>query len=246
MNPRAARKAAILRARNLLRRSGWDIIRWTGLQHPLGQRMRLFRHHGVTIVLDVGANEGQHGHELRLARYKGRIVSFEPMAVPFARLTSAARSDPRWDAVQLALGQTNKQIEINVSANSVSSSLLPILSASLEAAATSSFVGKETVSMRRLDGIFDECVQAGEVAFLKLDVQGYELHALAGAIGVMDRIAGFQAEMSLVSLYEGAPLWTDIVSFANRHGFSLMGLEPGFADPTTGRLLQMDGIFFRE
>ncbi len=246
MNLRDARQTVVVRARNRLRGAGWDIIRWTGLQHPLGQRMRLFRHYGVSVVLDVGANEGQHGHELRLARYDGRIVSFEPMAAPFAVLATAARSDPGWDAIRLALGETDTEIEINVSRNSVSSSILPILPASVEAAAMTSFVREETVAMRRLDGIFDRYVRAGEVTFLKLDVQGYELHALAGATDVMDRIAGIQAEMSLVPLYEGAPLWTDIVAWAKEHGFALMGLEPGFAHPSSGRLLQVDGIFFRE
>ena len=120
MNSMGARRAVIARARNLLRGRGWDIIRWTGLQHPLGQRMRLLRHYGVTVVLDVGANEGQYGRELRLAGYKGRIVSFEPMAAPFAKLATAARSDPGWDVVQLALGEANAETEINVSRNSVS------------------------------------------------------------------------------------------------------------------------------
>ena len=232
-------------ARNLLRGRGWDVVRWTGLQHPLGQRMRMLRHHGVNVVLDVGANEGQYGKELRLARYRGRIVSFEPLAAPFARLEEAARKDPAWDAVRLALGDADGEATINVSANSVSSSFLPVLPAHTEAAAGSAIAGVESVAVRRLDGVFDHYVRPGEVAFLKLDVQGYELRALAGAAGVIDRITGIQAEMSLVPLYEGAPLLTDILAWAAEHGFSLVGLEPGFADPTTGRLMQADGIFFR-
>jgi FkbM family methyltransferase len=246
MNPMGARRAVIAQARDLLRGRGWDIIRWTGLQHPLGQRMRLLRHYGVTVVLDVGANEGQYGRELRLARYRGRIVSFEPMATPFARLELSARSDPNWDVVQLALGEAEMDTKINVSRNSVSSSLLPILPAHVNAAACSSFVGRESITVRRLDCVFDEYVEPGEVSFLKVDVQGYEAHVLAGSTGVVDRIAGIQAEMSLVPLYEGAPLWTEIVAWATDHGFLLMGLEPGFAHPATGQLLQVDGIFFRE
>jgi FkbM family methyltransferase len=54
---------------------------------------------------------------------------------------------------------------------------------------TPPFVGEETIAMHRLDGVFDQYVRAGEVAFLKLDVQGYELHVLAGATGVTHRIA---------------------------------------------------------
>ena len=241
-----ARRAAIARTRELARGRGWDLIRWTGLQHPLGQRMRLLRHYGVTVVLDVGANEGQYGRELRLARYNGRIVSFEPIAAPYSKLISAARSDPLWETVQVALGEADTDAAIHVSANSTSSSLLTVLPASVEAAAFTSTVREEPIIVRRLDSVFGEFVRTGEVPFLKLDVQGYELHALNGTTGVIDRVAGIQAEMSLVPLYEGAPLWTDIVAWASERGFSLMTLEPGFAHPITGRLLQFDGVFFRE
>jgi FkbM family methyltransferase len=161
------------------------------------------------------------------------------------RLEAAARSDPKWDAVRLALGDSDTEATINVSVNSVSSSLLPVLPASTGAAAGSAFAGVESIAVRRLDGMLDQYVQTGDVTFLKLDVQGYELHALTGAAGVMGRITGIQAEMSLVPLYEGAPLFTDIVAWAEEHGFALMGLEPGFADPATGRLLQAAGYFFR-
>ena len=39
--------------------------------------------------------------------------------------------------------------------------------------------------------------------FLKIDAQGYEAEVLAGAAGLLERLAGIQLEMSLVPLYEG-------------------------------------------
>jgi len=50
--------------------------------------------------------------------------------------------------------------------------------------------------------------------------------------------------MSIVELYEGSPLYLEMTSYLNNLGFQLFSLENGFTDPKTGRLLQVDGIFF--
>jgi FkbM family methyltransferase len=232
--------------RRFLRSKGWDVIRWTGFKHPLGKRMRLLRHYGITTVLDVGANEGQYARELRLARYRGRIVSFEPMEEVYARLAAAAKADPSWEAVQLALGNEDENAKMHVSGNSISSSLLPMLPAHEEAAENASYVGFTPITVRRLDEVFDRYVRPDDKTYLKIDVQGYEMHVLEGATGILDRISGLQIELSLVPLYEGGPLYGDVIAWANARGFALMGIEPGFGHPASGRLLQFDGVFYRE
>ena len=168
------------------------------------------------------------------------------MDEPFAQLSAAARSDRQWDAVHLALGDADTTANVSIAANSVSSSFLPQTAAHMDAAINSAVVASAPTTIRRLDGVFDEYVHPGDVNFLKLDVQGYEMRILEGATGVMDRIVGLQVELSLVPMYEGGPLFGEVVEWAAIHGFALMGLEPGFRHPKTGRLLQVDGVFFRE
>ena len=46
-------------------------------------------------------------------------------------------------------------------------------------------------------------------------------------------------------LYAGAATLVDLVRAAESRGFTLMGVEPGFGDPQSGQLLQLDGLFFR-
>lgn len=41
-------------------------------------------------------------------------------------------------------------------------------------------------------------------------------------------------------------LFREALDLVESFGFTLMGLIPGFADPRDGRMLQADGIFFRE
>jgi hypothetical protein len=79
-----------------------------------------------------------------------------------------------------------------------------------------------------------------------LDVQGYESRILEAARAVLGNMTGVQLEMSLAQLYESEALFPEMLDFMGREGFVLMGVEPGLSDPVSGRLLQMDGIFFRD
>src|SRR5476649_785985 len=51
---------------------------------------------GIDLVLDIGANEGQFGQQLRRCGYGGRIVSFEPVEDVHATLSAAASGDRLW------------------------------------------------------------------------------------------------------------------------------------------------------
>lgn len=80
---------------------------------------------------------------------------------------------------------------------------------------------------------------------MKLDVQGFELEVLRGAVRTLEQIEVLEAELSLVPLYDGAPLFGDVVRYLDERNFGLLGREPGFADPRTGALLQVDGLLAR-
>src|ERR1700757_1421030 len=117
----------------------------------------LFSQLPIDLVLDVGANTGQFVHQCRAAGYKGDILSFEPSAAAHAALLRSAASDPQWTvADRMALGASTGQVEINIAANSFSSSILPMLDSHLSAAPNSAYVLKEKVPLRRLDDIVNE------------------------------------------------------------------------------------------
>ena len=60
-------------------------------------------------VLDVGANEGQYGQQLRDIGYAGWIVSFEPVADVFQSLARVAAGDSRWLTFPLAVGSMSSR-----------------------------------------------------------------------------------------------------------------------------------------
>jgi FkbM family methyltransferase len=229
-----------------LRRFGYELHPYDPEPAPLAedmQRAKLLTSERVDLLLDVGANEGQYAVRMRRAGYAGRIISFEPLSAAFAGLERRAAADPLWEARRLALSDADGTAEIHVAGNSTSSSLLDMGERHLASAPESAYVGSEQIQTARLDTLWDEL--GGERAFLKLDVQGFELHVLRGATRALGELHGVQAELALAHLYEGDSPWRTVVDHLADLGFELAGVEPGFGDPDSGRMLQFDGVFLR-
>lgn len=246
---RATFEARRRRARQLVHdfiaRAGVDVVPMLSIRHSIGRRMKLLRSLGVEMVVDVGANGGQFGKELRDSGYRGQILSVEPLSTAYARLRSRAEADGRWQTVRCAVGASEGRATLHIAANSASSSILEMLPKHVRTAPASQFVGTEDVSVRRLDAIISEFVDGPVRTYLKVDVQGLELAVLAGAGDWMHSFVALQLEMSLAPLYANAPTAMEVDTYVRAAGYELAGVEPGFADPVSGRLLQLDGIYVR-
>jgi FkbM family methyltransferase len=201
----------------------------------------------IDVVLDAGANSGQYATGLRHSEFGGRIVSFEPLSGPFARLAQSASADPLWDCRHYALGDVDGTISMNVAGNAgASSSILPMLQSHQDAFPRANYVGTEDVEIRRLDAVAPEVLRQDDVAFLKIDVQGFEKQVIAGgATTINQRCVGIQIELSFAALYDGDMLIQEALDLVDSLGFVLAGLAPGFIDVRNGRVLQADGVFFR-
>ena len=232
--------------RKLLWKAGYDVSRFEAGSHAVARRRRLLQAHRIGVVLDVGANDGQYGEELRTEHgFRGHIRSFEPVAAPFRQLEARASRDPRWEVFDFALGDAQGVETMNVAGNSYSSSLLEMLPAHEAAAPESKYVSTEEIRIETLDSIFDAVCPSGERVYLKVDTQGFEGRVLEGARQSLSRIELVQLEMPLTPLYEGESSFIDLHRGMLDEGYALVGLETGFNDPATGRVLQVDGIFHR-
>jgi FkbM family methyltransferase len=203
-------------------------------------------HFRITCVLDVGANVGQYGARLREWDYPGRIVSFEPQAAAHAALARRAAADPAWQvAPRIALGNRAGQIELEVSAESDMSSVLPQNALLRRVSPSSAVVRKETVPLGRLDDVAGSYLAPDDRVFLKVDTQGYETQVLAGAGGLLERLAGIQLELSLVPLYEGERAFRAMLDDLAALGFEPYLFLPGYFERKLARQLQVDGVFMR-
>ena len=207
--------------------------------------MALLRRHRIDVLFDVGANAGQYASTMRALGFEGRIVSFEPSSEAYSLLAEAARRDPGWETVQCALGERSGSATLHISRNSQSSSLLPMLPSHLAADPASAYVTDETVELATLAQQIDDHLRPSERLFVKIDTQGSELEVLRGAGEHLSRVVGIQLELSLVPLYDGQPLIEGVIGTMRALGYVPMSVEPDFHHPTTGQLLQADGIFFR-
>jgi FkbM family methyltransferase len=210
------------------------------------QIVQALKAHNINVVLDIGANVGQFSRELREYGYTGKIVSFEPLLQAYAVLVSQAEGDKNWIVhPRCAIGATATEIEINVAANSASSSILPMLSAHEEAAPNAKYTHKELASMITLDSVLEQYIRPEDNLFIKIDTQGYEWAVLDGAELAVKQSKGLLLELSLIPLYDGQKLWIDLINRLSISQHQLFALQPGFTDARTGQTLQVDGLFFK-
>lgn len=200
---------------------------------------------GVGLFLDVGANRGQTGQALRAAGYRGRICSFEPIAVCHAVLARQAVADPLWEAHHTGLGETDGTAAIGVSENFVSSSFLPATDRLIDIYAPIRYVRTEETPMARLDTVLGRIAEPGDVIHLKIDTQGFECAVIAGASGVWDRIGSVRMEVAVDEVYRGEMILREALPMMETLGHVLIGIEPAWRHPDTGEVLHHDLLFRR-
>jgi FkbM family methyltransferase len=230
--------------KHIAQQFGYDILRVP--TDPIARQQRdLFSKYGINLVFDIGANVGQYATRLRQSGYKGRIISFEPLPDEYDKIDRLSSADPKWIPVNTAIGNSIGRTSINVSQNSYSSSILDILPVHVESAPESTYTHRIEVPINTVDNVIDRYYFDGCGLYIKIDTQGFEMEVFKGCLKSLNRIRGFQMELSLVPLYSGEMLMHDMVSVLRDHGFKLVLMEAGHRNYTTGELLQVEGYFYR-
>ena len=209
-------------------------------QSPQQSIYKLLQRSNVTTIIDVGANVGQFGIDMRRAGFNGQIISYEPGQESFELLHEAARKNAPWKILQLALGSVEAEQVINISGNSgLSSSLLEMETDHLKYFPTSRTIKQEIVQISTLDKQIINLGLDPQFILLKLDVQGYEFEVLQGASNSLSKIPFCFLEVSLFPLYKGELGWIQIVNLLAAAGHEVIDLYRG-TETKNGKLLQID------
>jgi FkbM family methyltransferase len=226
--------------------AGLRVVRLPALSPDDAALRQILMQLGVSVVFDVGAHVGEYATRLRNIGYRSRIVSFEPQTAAFLVLAEKASRDAHWEAVRLALGDCVGEQDLNISANSVSSSFLPVEIEMLKLETGLAQTKVETVPVTTLDQIQHRFVSPSDEGFLKIDAQGYEPNILLGADAFLARCRAVQLEMALFPSYHQQKNMVEMIEFMEAKGFKLVHLASGFTDVVSGFLIELDGIFVRE
>jgi FkbM family methyltransferase len=234
-NPRLREKL-----NNRLHKNGVEVI------HGISPFRALFTLFGINQILDVGANTGQYARRIRKIGYKGEIISFEPIHTVYEKLAQNAATDPLWTAINMGCGDYDGEAVINISENSLFSSILP-QTALLQTKYfnRTNYVNKEEIKICTIDKIFNRFYTTDKKVLLKIDAQGFEKKVLDGSRQSLKDIMAIQLELSFVAHYEGEPLIKEMLDYMFAEGFTLVAQEPLQNNFKKKKLLKGDGIFFR-
>ena len=225
---------------------GFDAFWLRALCHgvaPSLEHLRVLSLLRPSSVIDIGANRGQFALAVRHVLPQAAIDSFEPLPEPAAVFRRVFAGDTRVTLHACAIGERAGTTSMHVSARDDSSSLLPIGREQTRIFPGTQEAGRAAIEVRRLDDVLaPEPIAAP--ALLKLDVQGYELHALRGCETLLDAFAWVYCECSFVALYEGQALADEVIAWLRERGLRLLGVY-NMAHDHDGRAVQADFLFGR-
>ena len=199
-------------------------------------------------ILDVGANIGQYGLELRSLGFRGMIHSFEPFLPAFSSLQKVAtqsRPHDAWQCYNYGLGDKESEEVMHVSRMSPFNSLREPLPQSVKLHAGIVSTDTVPIKVKTLDAIWPQLDCADKPVLLKIDTQGYELPILQGGKTILPMISAIQLEVSFTPLYRGQPCIEELVPFMRGQGFVVYGLWPTGIRDEQARLFEADCIFVR-
>lgn len=164
------------------------------------------------VIVEAGAHDGSTTVEMASFWPKSTIHAFEPVSSAASEVCrKVVAFGERVQCHQLALGDADSFMDMHVSGDGSagacqSSSLLAPTDAQIREFPAILFGAKERVRVVPLDSWAAES-GLDTVDFMWLDMQGYELVALAGARKLLPKVSAVHMEVSNVRLYEGAALY---------------------------------------
>jgi len=176
----------------------------------------------AATVVEAGAHFGSDTVRMAEMFPEGRIHAFEPVSFLHQVLEAQTRHFPNVRTHQLALAAHDGPAEFHVSeGNAGASSSLLNPNGHLAFHPSIKFTETMVVNCSTLDGwAAREGVE--KVDFAWLDMQGSEHSVLEASPKIFSTIKVLYTEVSLMEMYEGAPLYGNYRKWLESHGFEVV------------------------
>jgi len=195
------------------------------------------------VVFDVGAHEGWFLHSWKDWCPAAEIHAFEPAIEAYERCAASYGGDPSIHLNNAGVGRTAGTLELNVmEASAVSNSFLaPVAETWKEIEYHTGAITRRVVDVIALD---DYARAMPSIHLIKIDVQGFELEVLEGAVGTLKKTDYVFVESAIRPLYAGAARFTQVHDWLVAHGFHLIAMRAWHRGNLT--LVETDMLFRRD
>ena len=179
----------------------------------------------IRSIVDLGSNSGQWiGGMLELCN-PNAVILVEPDPRMHASLEKIAHDHKNITLLRMAAGERDGILEFNMTSDplaAASSALKPIEEMNRYYGFGFDVMKTVSVPVKPLDEI---TAHLDEVSFLKIDVQGYEMQVLAGAVQTLEKAKLVHMEVCFYHHYEGDTLFPELHERMSEAGFVLANMS---------------------
>ena len=194
----------------------------------------------VRGIIDVGANYGAWTY-MALQRFpQAAVIAIEPQVEMIPSLTDLCENYPQIQFIRAGAGRSSGELVQTIWDDFAGSSFLP----TVDPEQMSSGRQRKTKIVT-----IDELLSSQpdfQPDLVKLDIQGFELEALAGAASLFGRTEIFIIETSLFSFLSNEPIAREIIEFMASKKYEIYDITGILRRPYDGALGQMDLAFAKK
>jgi len=196
-----------------------------------------------THILDIGVANGATANFFSKHFPNHKIIGFEPVNKSFELATSQTKNNKKIYIHNVALADFNGESFINITNDSLASSLNDINPLELEKDNITynkkfDIIESQKTNTSKLDDVLDG---QEKILILKIDTQGTELTVFRGAINTLKRTKLILIEMNNHHLYRNSCQYFEVDEFLRLNGFILKDIYVTYREK--GNLKEFDSLY---